>query len=125
MPMCPPDREYTRDHEWIAVVDGRARIGITDYAQREIGEIVYVELPEVGRAVKQGEAFGTIESVKAVSEVFSPMTGEVVDVNVSLTEHPESINSDPYGSWIVAVKMTNPNEANALLDSEAYANLVK
>ncbi len=119
------DRKYTKDHEWIALADGQARVGITDYAQKEIGEIVYVELPEIGRPVKQSEAFGTLESVKAVSELFSPMTGEVVDVNASLVEHPDSINTDPNGSWIITVKIANPEEANTLLDSDAYTDLVK
>ena len=123
--MYPSDRKYTKDHEWVALADGQARVGITDYAQTEIGEIVYVELPEIGRPVKQGEAFGTLESVKAVSELFSPMTGEVVGVNASLVEHPDRINADPHGSWIITVKIANPVEANTLLDSDAYADLVK
>ena len=123
--MYPFDRKYTKDHEWVALADGQARVGITDYAQTEIGEIVYVELPEIGRPVKQGEAFGTLESVKAVSELFSPMTGEVVGVNASLVEHPDRINADPHGSWIITVKIANPEEANTLLDSDAYADLIK
>lgn len=123
--MYPSDLKYTADHEWIRLSGAEGRVGITDYAQSQLGEVVYVELPEVGRRLTQGDSFGTIESVKAVSELFSPMSGEVIEVNTAIKDHPEAINADPHGSWMIVLKLTNPGEAQGLLDSAQYGNLVK
>src|SRR5262245_24455087 len=116
--------KYTKDHEWLDVSGDRGKIGITDYAQQQLGDVVYVELPEVGAKLKQGQSFGTIESVKAVSELYSPVSGEVVDVNASLKDKPETVNSNPHGSWMVVIKLASPGEAGTLLDSRQYADLV-
>jgi len=123
--MYPADLKYTKDHEWIRVSGNEAHVGITDYAQKQLGDVVFVELPEVGRRVQQGEAFGTIESVKAVSELFSPVAGEVVEVNNALADHPEKVNSDPHSTWMVRLRIENPSDASALLDSAAYSDFVK
>jgi len=121
----PSDRKYTKDHEWIALSGEQGRVGITDYAQQQLGDVVYVELPEVGANVKQGQSFGTIESVKAVSELYSPVTGEIVEVNSGLKDKPEGVNANPHDSWMVVIKLTNPSEAGALLDAAQYQDLVK
>ena len=123
--MYPSDRRYTKEHEWVIVSGSKGRIGITDFAQKQLGDVVFVELPEVGRAVKQGESFGTIESVKAVSELYSPVTGTITDVNAALTSKPEIINTDPHGSWLIVVDIANPREADTLLTSEQYDAMVK
>ena len=123
--MYPADLMYTKDHEWIRVTGAEGRVGITDYAQKQLGDVVYVELPEVGRRVEQGEAFGTIESVKAVSELFAPVSGEVVEVNTALKDKPEVINEDPHGSWMVTLKLAEPSQAGSLLNSEQYSEVVK
>ena len=123
--MYPADLMYTKDHEWIRVTGAEGRVGITDYAQKQLGDVVYVELPEVGRRVEQGEAFGTIESVKAVSELFAPMSGEVVEVNAALKDKPEAINQDPHGAWMVTLKLDEPSQAGGLLSSEQYSEVVK
>ena len=123
--MYPTDLKYTKDHEWIRLQDGEAAVGITDFAQRQLGDIVYVELPEVGRKVAQGEAFGTIESVKAVSELFSPVAGEVVAVNPDLASHPEAVNAKPHETWMIRLRPDAPAEAEALLDAAAYSELAK
>jgi glycine cleavage system H protein len=123
--MYPTDMKYTKDHEWVRLSDGDAQVGITDYAQKQLGDVVYLELPEVGRSLKKGEVFGTIESVKAVSELYSPMTGEVSEINARLAEKPESVNSDPHGSWMIAIKPSDPSEAGELLDASAYGELTK
>jgi glycine cleavage system H protein len=122
--MYPADLKYTKDHEWVRSADGEATIGITDYAQAQLGDVVFVELPAVGRAIKQGEVFGTIESVKAVSELYAPVSGEVVAVNDALSTSPESVNKDPHGAWIIKVKPSNAGEVGALLDATAYGALV-
>jgi glycine cleavage system H protein len=122
--MYPADLKYTKDHEWIRVSSDTADVGITDYAQQQLGDVVFVELPQVGRALAQGEVFGTIESVKAVSELFSPVAGEVVAVNDALTSAPEQVNSDPHGAWIIRVRPSDPTEVEALLDASAYEQLV-
>jgi len=122
--MYPTDLKYTKDHEWVRFDDGGAAVGITDFAQRQLGDVVFVELPEVGRQLKQHEVFGTIESVKAVSELFSPVSGEVVAVNDALSTSPESVNKDPHGAWIIKVKPSNAGELGALLDATAYGALV-
>lgn len=123
--MYPPEFKYTKDHEWLSVSDDRARVGITDYAQTQLGDIVFVELPEIGRRFKQGDQFGSIESVKAVSDLYCPVSGEVVEVNATLVERPEQVNSDPYAAWIIVMKLAKPDEVAKLLDSEGYAELVK
>jgi glycine cleavage system H protein len=120
----PPDLKYTKDHEWIRIVGDTAEIGITDYAQQQLGDVVFVELPEVGRSVGSGDPFGSIESVKAVSELFAPMSGEVTEVNPVLRDHPETVNSDPHATWIVKLRLSNPSEAGSLLDTEAYERLI-
>lgn len=116
----PEDLKYTRDHEWVRVAGDEAEVGITDYAQAQLGDVVYVDLPQVGRTLTQGEVFGTIESVKAVSELFSPVAGEVVAANDAVSSAPETVNSEPHGTWLVRVKLTNPSDLEALLDAAAY-----
>jgi glycine cleavage system H protein len=117
--------KYTKDHEWIELSGDRGKVGITDYAQKQLGDVVYIELPDVGTTLKQGESFGTIESVKAVSELYSPVSGEVVEANVSLKDKPETLNSDPQGTWMIVVKLSNLAETAGLLDASQYADLVK
>jgi glycine cleavage system H protein len=121
----PAQFKYTKEHEWIDLDGDRGRVGITDYAQQQLGDVVYIELPDVGTKLKEGQAFGTIESVKAVSELYAPLSGEVVEVNAALKTKPESVNTDPHGSWLIVVKLTNASEAGALLDAGQYADLVK
>jgi glycine cleavage system H protein len=121
----PAGFKYTKDHEWIELSGGNGKVGITDYAQQQLGDVVYVELPDVGAKLKQGQSFGTIESVKAVSELYSPVTGEVVEVNTALKDKPETVNKDPHASWMVVIKLANPGEAGALLDATQYQDLVK
>ena len=123
--MYPSDLKYTRDHEWVRIEGGQARVGITDYAQKQLGDVVYLELPEVGRTLNQGEVFGTIESVKAVSELYSPVTGEVVEVNSAVAQKPEAVNSDPHNTWMIVLKVANESETASLLDSAAYTDLTK
>ena len=123
--MYPPEFKYTKDHEWLSVSGDRARVGITDYAQTQLGDIVFVELPEIGRRFNQGDQFGSIESVKAVSDLYCPVSGEVVEVNATLVERPEQVNGDPHGAWMIGLKLANPDEVAGLLDSEGYAELVK
>jgi glycine cleavage system H protein len=121
----PAGFKYTKDHEWVEVSGDRAKVGITEYAQQQLGDVVYIELPDAGAKLKQGQSFGTIESVKAVSELYAPLSGEVVDVNTALKDKPEAVNKDPHGSWMIVVKMANPAEAGALLDPGQYADLTK
>ena len=123
--MYPSDLKYTKDHEWVRLQDGEAAVGITDFAQRQLGDVVFVELPDVGRTLKQGEAFGTIESVKAVSELFSPVSGEVTAVNADLASHPEAVNAKPHDTWMIKLRPSTAAEADGLLDASAYNNLVK
>jgi len=124
--MDPEDLRYSKDHEWIRVDGDRGRIGITDYAQNQLGDVVFLELPEVGRTLTVGEQFGTVESVKAVSELFSPVAGEVVEVNSELTAKPELINEDPHGeAWMMVVRITDPATVEALMDAEAYKTFVE
>jgi len=119
----PAELKYTNDHEWVKIDGATARVGITDYAQKQLGDVVYLELPQVGRTLKKGEVFGTIESVKAVSELYSPVDGEVTEVHSALVQSPESVNKDPHGSWMIALKMTGGQEG--LLDAAAYTDLTK
>jgi glycine cleavage system H protein len=121
--MYPPDLKYTKDHEWIRLGGGDARVGITDYAQKQLGDVVYLELPQVGRTLKKGEVFGTIESVKAVSELYSPVDGEVTEVNSTLVQRPESVNSDPHGAWMIAVRVQG--DSSDLLNADQYTTLTK
>jgi glycine cleavage system H protein len=123
--MYPPDYRYTKDHEWIKVTGSKGRVGITDYAQKQLGDVVFVELPEPGRTVTQGQSCGTIESVKAVSELYSPASGKVVEANPVLASKPETVNSDPHGAWLYVVELNNPTEIDSLLTSDQYADLVK
>ena len=112
---------YSKDHEWVAVDGDTATIGITDYAQHSLGDVVYVELPKVGEKLLAHDAFGSVESVKAVSEIFSPIAGEVLEVNESLNDTPEVVNNDPYGAaWMIRIRMDNAGEADALLSSTEY-----
>ena len=122
--MYPTELKYTKDHEWVRIEGDDAVVGITDFAQRQLGDVVFVELPELGRQVKQGDSFGTIESVKAVSELFSPVSGEVVAINDALGSHPELVNRQPHETWMIRLKPSAPAEAGSLLDSAAYAALV-
>ncbi len=122
----PEDLQYTEEHEWVLVEDDVAIIGITDYAQSELGDVVYVELPQVGDLVQQMEPFGTIEAVKTVADLFAPISGEVVEVNTLLEDSPHLINEDPYGEgWLIKVKMSDPSELENLLSAEEYRNLVQ
>ena len=121
--MYPSDRKYTKDHEWVKIDGAEARVGITDYAQKQLGDVVYLELPEVGRTLNKGESFGTVESVKAVSDLFSPVSGEVTEVNRALVEKPETVNSDPHGSWLIVMKITGGTDG--LLDSNEYGELTR
>jgi glycine cleavage system H protein len=121
----PENLKYTKDHEWARIEGDMATVGITDFAQSELGDIVYVELPEVGSQTVQNESFGTIEAVKAVSDLFAPLSGEVVEVNEALADQPELINKDPYGEgWIIKIKLSNPEEVNNLLTKEQYEELI-
>jgi glycine cleavage system H protein len=123
--MYPEGYRYTKDHEWIAVQGDRGKVGITDYAQKQLGDVVFVELPEVGRKLKAGERFGTIESVKAVSELYSPVAGDVVEVNAPLADKPETVNQDPHGAaWMIVLKLESPAAVASLMDAAAYAALV-
>jgi glycine cleavage system H protein len=121
----PAGFKYTKDHEWIELTGDRGKVGVTDYAQRQLGDVVYVDLPDVGDALKKGESFGTIESVKAVSELYAPVSGDVVEVNTALKDKPEAVNSNPHDTWLVILKIGNPAEMDGLLDAAQYADLVK
>jgi glycine cleavage system H protein len=119
--MYPADLKYSKEHEWVKVEGTRGRIGLTHHAQSALGDVVFVEVPKVGRAVKQMEAFGVVESVKAVSDVYSPVSGTVVEVNAALETAPEMVNKDCYGAgWLVVVEMASPKELDALMDVTAY-----
>ena len=122
----PEDLKYTRDHEWARVKGNRVTVGITDFAQDQLGDVVYVELPVVGEVVKKGEAFGVVESTKAVSDLFAPVSGKVVARNDRLSDEPELINTDPYGTgWLVEIEPTDPTEIDGLLDPESYRELTE
>lgn len=124
--MCPENLKYTKEHEWLRIEEDIVVIGITDYAQDQLGDVVYVELPEVGTQVTQSEACGTIESVKTVSDLYAPISGEVVKINEALDDAPELLNNEPYGSgWIMEVKIKDPGELDNLLSSEDYETLIK
>tara|TARA_B100001939_G_C16658838_1_gene495009 strand:- start:244 stop:624 length:381 start_codon:yes stop_codon:yes gene_type:complete len=120
----PAHLKYTKDHEWILIKDDIATIGITDFAQGELGDIVYVEIEKVGEIFSKEEVFGTVEAVKTVSDLFMPLTGEIIDINQTLIEKPELVNEDPYGQgWMIKIKLNSP-ETNNLLNSEEYKKLI-
>jgi len=120
----PDDRKYTKDHEWVRISGDLAEVGITDYAQQQLGDVVYMELPDVGSHLTTGQPFGSIESVKAVSELFAPVSGEVVEVNGGVKDHPEAVNTDPHSSWMIKVRMSGPSSSEGLLDSVQYQGLL-
>ena len=121
----PSNLKYTKDHEWISLDGDIATVGITDFAQKELGDIVYVEVETLDQTLEKDEVFGTVEAVKTVSDLFLPISGEIIEFNDSLESDPEKVNSDPYGSgWMVRVKVTNTNDFNELLTSEQYAALI-
>jgi len=116
----PADRKYTKDHEWIRLSGDTAEVGITDYAQKTLGDVVFIDLPAVGASVAAGAAFGTIESVKAVSELFAPVSGTVIEVNAYLKEHPERVNSAPHETWLIKLRVPDTAAVSALLDGAEY-----
>jgi glycine cleavage system H protein len=119
--MYPADYRYSKDHEWVKIDGAMGTIGITDYAQHELGDVVFVELPKVGTRLKKGESFGSVESVKAVSDIFAPVSGEVTEINPALSDAPEKINQDPHGAaWLIRLKLADPQEASSLMDVKAY-----
>jgi glycine cleavage system H protein len=120
----PTDRKYTKQHEWIQVVGQQAAVGITDYAQQSLGDIVFVELPKVGTDLTAGKTFGSVESVKAVSDVYTPVSGTVSEVNGELATAPEKVNKDPHGSWMLKMTLKNPGEVADLLSAAAYEQFV-
>jgi len=121
MSMYPEEFRYTKEHEWVKVEGGIGVVGITDHAQQELGDIVYVDLPKVGAKVEMGKTLGSVESVKAVSDIYSPLSGEVIEINESLTTAPEKLNEDPHGAaWLVKLRMSAPDQVNRLLSSADY-----
>ena len=121
----PADLKYTKDHEWVKINGNEATIGITDFAQRELGDIVYVDVTTIGETVEKEAVFGTVEAVKTVSDLFMPLTGEVLEMNKDIDSAPESVNKDPYGQgWMIKIKFTNPSEVNDLLSVEDYKKLI-
>jgi len=122
----PADLRYTKEHEWAKVEGGRARVGITQYAQDQLGDVVFVELPKTGTQIRQMQGFGVVESVKAVSDLFAPLSGEVVEVNGDLAQHPEKVNEDPYGTgWLIVVTVADPKEVEALMTAAQYQEYLK
>ncbi|HEY8347582.1 MAG TPA: glycine cleavage system protein GcvH [Symbiobacteriaceae bacterium] len=122
----PADLKYSKEHEWIRVEGNIGIVGITDFAQDQLGDVVFVELPQVGRELKQGEQFGVVESVKTVSDLYCPVSGKVVEVNTALESSPELVNKDPYGEgWMLKIEIKDPAELDQLLDADAYAKLVE
>jgi len=123
--MYPQDRRYTKEHEWIRLEGDRGVVGITDYAQKQLGDVVFLELPEVGRKLAASDVFGTVESVKAVSDLYSPVAGEVVEVNTAIVQKPEAVNGDPHGAaWLIKVKLADPAAVAGLMDAKAYQAFV-
>lgn len=123
--MVPTDLRYTKDHEWVRLDGEHATVGVTDFAASQLGDVVFVDLPANGKAVEQFATFGVVESVKAVSDLFAPIGGEVVEVNGALAEHPELVNSDPFGEgWMIKLKVSDPGQAAGLLEPAAYEQLV-
>jgi glycine cleavage system H protein len=123
--MYPAGYRYTKEHEWVSVEGAVGTIGITDYAQAELGDVVFVELPKVGTQLKAGQSLGTVESVKAVSEIFSPVSGEVTETNPALAGSPEKINQDPHAAaWLVKIRLSDPKEASSLMDAASYEGYI-
>jgi glycine cleavage system H protein len=123
--MYPKDYRYTKEHEWIKADGAIGTVGITDYAQHELGDVVFVELPKVGTQLKAGQSLGTVESVKAVSEIFTPVSGEVTETNPALADAPEKINSDPHGAaWLVKIRLSDSKEVASLMDAAAYETYI-
>jgi glycine cleavage system H protein len=116
----PEHLKYTKEHEWIEIKNGIATIGVTDFAQSALGDVVFVEFPEVGAQIKKDESFGVVESIKSVSDLFSPLSGEVLEVNDKLEENPELINDEPYNSWMIKVKLSIPEETESLVNAASY-----
>jgi glycine cleavage system H protein len=125
MPDYPAGYKYTKEHEWIELSGSEGKVGITDYAQNSLGDIVFVDLPKVGSSVEKGKVFGSVESVKAVSDLYSPVTGRVTAVNEELATAPEKINTDAHTTWIMKVEVTNAGDANDLLSKDAYETYIK
>jgi glycine cleavage system H protein len=126
MANVPEDLHYSKDHEWIRVEGDIGTIGITDHAQHSLGDVVYVELPKVGETFSAHESFGSVESVKAVSEIFTPVGGEITETNESLQDEPEKVNTDPYGdAWMIRIRMSNPGEVDSLLNAAEYEDFTK
>ena len=124
--MFPNDRRYTKEHEWVLNAGGVGTVGITDFAQNELGDIVFVELPEIGRSVTMGEVLGTIESVKAVAEVYTPVAGEILEINETLKDDPQSVNEDPHGDgWLVKIRFSSSSDFDELMNAEAYEAFTK
>jgi glycine cleavage system H protein len=124
--MLPDNLRYTKDHEWVRVEGDKGIVGITDYAQNQLGDVVFLELPEAGRQLTAGQSFGTVESVKAVSELFAPVSGEVEEINSALVSSPEAVNTDPYGKgWMVKVRLADAAQVASLMDAAAYAAFVQ
>jgi len=122
----PEGLKYTKEHEWVKVEGDKGRVGITHYAQDQLGDVVFVELPKKGRKLRQMETFGVVESVKAVSDLFAPLTGEVVEVNAGLTQHPEQVNQDPYGAgWLIVIALADPTEVGTLMSAADYEAYLK
>ena len=123
--MVPDDRKYTQEHEWVQVEGDLGTVGVTDFAAGELGDVVFVELPEIGSEFSQGDTVGTIESVKAVADLYLPVSGEIVEINEAVVDSPELVNGDPMdGGWLVKVRLSDPAELDALLDASAYNNLI-
>jgi glycine cleavage system H protein len=121
----PDDLRYTSDHEWVKLEDGKIRIGITDYAQEALGDVVFVQLPEEGAAVASGDSFSEVESTKSVSDVYAPLTGKVVEVNGDLADAPQRLNEDPYGAgWLCVIELDDPDAFTTLLDADGYRDLI-
>ncbi len=126
MSETPNDRRYTKEHEWVKLDGDIATVGITDFAQSELGDVTYIEMPQVGREINQGESFGVVESVKAVSDVYAPVSGEIVEVNGALEAQPETVNSSPYeDAWLIKLRVQNPGQLEQLLDAAAYQEHVQ
>ncbi len=122
----PEELKYTEEHEWVLVEEDVVTIGITDFAQEQLGDVVFVELPEVGDEVEAGKSFGVVESVKAVSDIYAPVSGQIVEVNDELPEEPETINSSPYDDgWLIKIKLTDPSELDDLMDADAYQEFIE
>jgi len=122
---APPGLKYSKEHEWVAAEESMATIGITDYAQEQLGEIVYIELPSVGEKVSKDDPFGVVESVKAVSDIYAPVSGTILDVNDDLAESPEAVNEDPYGDgWLIKVRVSDPADLDDLMDNDEYEQMI-